>query len=503
MADLKQHSASRRGFLRTTTGAIGAAGMLQAQAADTDQAIKVGLVGCGGRGTGAAAQALQADDYSVLTAVADVDQAKIDKSLATIDGRHKDKNKVRVDREHQFLGLDAFQQVIDSDVDVILLATPPGFRPMHVKAAIEAGKHVFCEKPVAIDAPGVRSVLETAKLAKEKNLSLVAGFCWRYNQSIVEIMDQVLSGAVGDLRAYYATYYTSPVKPMPPAFERPIGMTDVEWQIRNWYNFVWLCGDGLVEQAVHSVDKIAWAFGDEPPESCVAVGGTPDSRPRRQYFRPLRGELPVPQRGLARFWVAARFPAATTKTPTTFLARKAARRSAAACLQRSKVRPIGCSTARGWTMYQEEHDQLFRAIRRGEPINDGNRMATSTMLAIMGRMAAYTGQQITWDQAMQSQLSLFPENLTWDMEHEVPPLAPARQDGVRLGVLRGFRSKGAPALGPAARGLSKHAPAQCGGRGRKWNSFASSIDESPRNHQTERPARRTKSRFPTHRLRFE
>ncbi len=422
MADLKQHSASRRGFLRTTTGAIGAAGMLQAQAADTDQAIKVGLVGCGGRGTGAAAQALQADDYSVLTAVADVDQAKIDKSLATIDGRHKDKNKVRVDREHQFLGLDAFQQVIDSDVDVILLATPPGFRPMHVKAAIEAGKHVFCEKPVAIDAPGVRSVLETAKLAKEKNLSLVAGFCWRYNQSIVEIMDQVLSGAVGDLRAYYATYYTSPVKPMPPAFERPIGMTDVEWQIRNWYNFVWLCGDGLVEQAVHSVDKIAWAFGDEPPESCVAVGGRQIPAHDGNIFDHFEVNYLYPN-GARAFLGCRQIPGCHNENSDYILGSKGR-----ATIGRGMSPTIEGET--NWVfdgprvdMYQEEHDQLFRAIRRGEPINDGNRMATSTMLAIMGRMAAYTGQQITWDQAMQSQLSLFPENLTWDMEHEVPPLA--------------------------------------------------------------------------------
>ena len=180
---------------------------------------------------------------------------------------------MKVETANQYLGLDAFQKVIDSKVDVVLLATPPGFRPHHLAACIAANKHVFCEKPISTDAPGVRSVMQTSELAKQKNLSLVAGFCWRYNNMIQETFQQVENGAIGRLVAYYATYYTNPVKPMPPASTRPAGMSDVEWQIRNWYNFVWLCGDSLVEQAVHSVDKIAWAMHDEPPVSCVGVGG--------------------------------------------------------------------------------------------------------------------------------------------------------------------------------------------------------------------------------------
>ena len=263
--------ASRRVFLGGTAVAAGAAGFLQA--ADGADSIKVGLVGCGGRGTGAAAQALQADDHAVLTAVADIDRERVDLCLEAVAERHDGQNKVQVDKERQFLGLDAYQQVIDSDVDVVLLATPPGFRPQHLRACIEAGKHVFCEKPMAVDAPGVRSVHETVAMAKQKRLSVVAGFCWRYNSQVMAAMEQVHSGGIGDVVAYYATFYTNPVKPMPPRYERPLGMSDVEWQIRNWYNFVWLCGDGLVEQAVHSADKIAWAMGDEPPESCVAVGG--------------------------------------------------------------------------------------------------------------------------------------------------------------------------------------------------------------------------------------
>jgi predicted dehydrogenase len=163
--------------------------------------------------------------------------------------------------------------VIDSGVDVVLLATPPGFRPQQLRGMpSRQGKHVFCEKPMAVDAPGVRTCWRP-EAGHEKNLSLVAGFCWRYSNYIRETFDQIKNGAIGDIVAYYATYYTSPVKPMPPADTRPAGMSDVEWQIRNWYNFCWLCGDSLVEQAVHSVDKVAWAINDQPPVSCVATGG--------------------------------------------------------------------------------------------------------------------------------------------------------------------------------------------------------------------------------------
>ena len=189
-------------------------------------------------------------------------------------------DKVKVTPEKCFVGLDAYQKVIDSGVDVVLLATPPGFRPVHLKAAVDAGKHIFCEKPMATDAPGVRSVLESVKAAKEKSLSLVAGFCWRYEAARREFYKRIHDGAIGDIRAIYATYYTGPVKPMPPASERPAGMGDLEWQMRNWYNFIWLSGDGYVEQACHSVDKVAWAMKDQSPLKAVAVGGrqTPNNQ---------------------------------------------------------------------------------------------------------------------------------------------------------------------------------------------------------------------------------
>ena len=420
MSGVKRDSASRRGFLKTAAGAAAAPGLLQA--ADADQAIKVGLVGCGGRGSGAAAQALQADDYAVLTAVADIDRGQIDKSLAAIEGRHEGKNKVRVDKDRQFLGLDAFQKVIDSDVDVVLFATPPGFRPMHIKAAVEAGKHVFCEKPMAVDAPGTRSVLETVRLSREKKLSLVAGFCWRYNNSLTAIMERVHNGSIGSLVAYYATYYTNPVKPMPPAYERPIGMSDVEWQIRNWYNFVWLSGDGLVEQAVHSADKIAWVMRDEPPESCAAVGGRQIPAQDGNIFDHFEVNYLYPN-GVRAFLGCRQIVGCHNENSDYILGSEGRALIGRGMLPTIEGETNWVFSGRQNNMYQEEHDVLFRSIRRGEPVNDGERMATSTMLAIMGRMAAYSGRQITWEEAMQSEERRFPEKLSWNMAYDPPPLA--------------------------------------------------------------------------------
>ena len=415
-----QTSSSRRGFLRGTAGAAGAASF--PRAAQAGQEIRVGLVGCGGRGTGAAAQALQADDYAVLTAVADVDPERIERCLRAVEERHQGKHKVRVETKRQFLGLDAYQRLINSGVDVVLLATPPGFRPQHLRAAVEAGKHVFCEKPMAVDAPGVRSVLAAAEVADRKQVSVVAGFCWRYNTMIAAAMEQVHKGAIGDIVAYYATYYTNPVMPMPPAYERPLGMSDVEWQVRNWYNFVWLGGDGLVEQAVHSADKIAWAMHDEPPESCVAVGGRQVPAQDGNIFDHFEVNYLYPNG--VRAFLGCRQIAGCHQENADYILGTTGRLT----LGRGVTARIEGETE--WiyrgpqnNMYQEEHDVLFQAIRRGEPVNDGVRMATSTLLAIHGRMAAYTGQELTWEQAMQSQDRRFPDELRWGMPLDVPPLA--------------------------------------------------------------------------------
>ena len=416
----------RRDFLKTTSSALGAAvvtgfpAIISAQT--VTNAIKVGLVGCGGRGTGAASQALHADDYTELTAVADIDQSNITKCLETLQRVKKVADRVKVDPAKQFLGLDAYEKVIGSGVDTVLLATPPGFRPLHLAACVAANKHIFAEKPVSTDAAGIRWVLETVEKAREKKLSLVAGFCWRYNEMIQDTFKQIDNGAIGRLIAYHATYYTSPVKPMPPASTRPAGMSDVEWQIRNWYNFVWLCGDSLVEQAVHSVDKVAWAMHDQPPVSCVGVGGRAIPAEGGNIYDHFEVNYLYPN-GVRAFVANRQIEGCYNETSDYLLGT-----DGTCTIGRGPVPRIEGKVNWTWTgpkydMYQREHDVLFASIRKNQPVNDGKRLATSTMLAIMGRMAAYTGQEVTWEQAMNSQEKLVPEHLDWKGSLPVQPRA--------------------------------------------------------------------------------
>ena len=422
MSEQKSNKSERRDFLKFAGAATitGFPAIISAQT--VTNAIKVGLVGCGGRGTGAASQAMKADDYSELVAVADIDQAQIDQSLQTLKKIQKIAARVKVEQPKQFLGLDAYQKVIDAGPDVVLLATPPGFRPVHLASCIAAGKHVFCEKPVSTDAPGIRSVLDTVDKAKQKNVSLVAGFCWRYNSMIQDTFKQMEDGAIGKLVAYYATYYTNPVKPMPPASTRPAGMSDVEWQIRNWYNFVWLCGDSLVEQAVHSVDKVAWAMHDAPPVSCVGVGGRTIPAEGGNIYDHFEVNYIYPNG--ARAFIANRQIEGCYNENSDYILGA----DGTCTIGRGPVPRIEGKTNWTWSgekydMYQREHDVLFASIRKNQPINDGKRLATSTLLAIMGRMAAYTGQQITWEQALNSQERLVPDHPDWNGTLAVPPRA--------------------------------------------------------------------------------
>ena len=416
---------SRRDFLKTSAlvgSALAAPALMPGElfARENTDTLRVGLIGCGGRGSGAASQALNADKNIVLTAMGDAFQDQLQSSLQSLQKAHADKVKVTPDK--CFVGLDAYQKVIDSGVDVVLLATPPGFRPIHLKAAVDAGKHVFCEKPMATDAPGLRSVLASVKAAKEKNLALVAGFCWRYEGARQEFYKKIHEGAIGDIRAVYATYYTGPVKPMPPASSRPAEMGDLEWQMRNWYNFTWLSGDGYVEQACHSVDKVGWAVKDLTPLKAVAVGGrqTPNNQGDIFDHMFVVYEFPDDVRGFV------------------------GQRQIANCYSENSdyiLGSAGFGKIQGWSapiikgkenwrykgpktdMYQNEHNELFASIRSGKVINDGEWMAHSTLMGIMGRMAAYTGQEVTWEQALNSQEKLVPDQFDWKMKLDITPMA--------------------------------------------------------------------------------
>jgi myo-inositol 2-dehydrogenase/D-chiro-inositol 1-dehydrogenase len=414
---------ARRDFLKQAAAAAVVTGFPSVISAQTvTNAIKVGLVGCGGRGRGAASQALTADDYAELTAVADVEPKQIEQGLAAWKRNSKIAPRVKVEKDKQYLGLDAFQKVIDSGADVILLATPPGFRPQHLAACIDATKHVFCEKPIATDAPGVRSVLATTDKALAKKVNLVSGFCWRYSNMVQETFQKIEEGAIGRMVAYYATYYTNPVKPMPPASERPAGMSDTEWQIRNWYNFVWLCGDSLVEQAVHSVDKVAWANHDAPPESCVAVGGRMIPNEGGNIYDHFEVNYVYPN-GVRAFVANRQIPGCYNENSDYILGTDGTCTIGKGPNPRIDGKNKWTFSGQKYDMYQKEHDELFAAIRRNQPINNGKRMATSTLLAIMGRMAAYTGQEITWEQALNSQQKLVPDHIDWNASLPVQPIA--------------------------------------------------------------------------------
>jgi myo-inositol 2-dehydrogenase / D-chiro-inositol 1-dehydrogenase len=417
---------SRRDFLKTST-LVGAAlaapailpgGLFSQQNGET---LKVGLVGCGGRGSGAASQALHADKNVVLTAMADVFEEQLKGSLSGLKKEHGD--KVKVTPETSFVGIDAYQKLINSGVDVVLLATPPGFRPIHLKAAIDAGKHVFCEKPMATDAPGLRSVLESAQKAKDKNLSLVAGFCWRYDAPRREFYKRILDGAIGEIRAVYATYYTGPVKPMPAADQRPNKCSDLEWQLRNWYNFTWLSGDGYVEQACHSVDKVAWAMRDVPPIKAVAVGGRQIPNNQGNIFDHMF--VVYEYENDVRAFLGQRQIANCYSDNSDYL-------MGSEGFGKSGWQPPIIKATTNWRyrdsgpkvdMYQTEHNELFAGIRSGKVINDGKWMAQSTLMGIMGRMAAYSGQEVTWEQAMNSQDKFVPDQFDWNMKLDIRPMA--------------------------------------------------------------------------------
>ena len=216
MSNNESNKIERRDFIKKTGAAAGA--------------LAVGFPGIlSGQSV---SNALMADTNTELTAVADIDAAIVERALGRLKGSTQFGTRVKV--EQPFVGLDAYDKVISSGVDVVLLATPPGFRPQHLTAAVNAGKHVFCEKPCATDSPGVREVIAAQKAAQQKNLALVSGFCWRYHNAVTEAIQQVKGGAIGRPVAHYSTYYTNPVKPMPPESARPAGMSDIEWQVRNW-----------------------------------------------------------------------------------------------------------------------------------------------------------------------------------------------------------------------------------------------------------------------------
>jgi predicted dehydrogenase len=421
-------NSTRRDFLRTGSAAAALAVAAPtilirerafAQNADT---LKIGLVGCGGRGTGAAGNALTADSNLVLTAVGDAFPEPVKGSVKGLTEQFG--NRIQVPAEKQFVGLDAYQKVIDSGVDVVLLASPPGFRPTHLRYAVEKGKHIFCEKPMATDAPGIRHVMESVRMSKEKKLNVVAGYCWRYDLPRQAFYQQIHDGTLGEVTGVYGTYLTGPVKPMSPAHTRPAGMTDLEWQMRNWMNFTWLAGDGLVEQCIHTVDKVLWAFRDVAPIKCTANGGRMHPNGEGNIFDHVT--VVYEWANGARGIVAQRQIAGCYNDNSDYVLGTTGKGTSGWGVPQIKSGDQLKWRYRGEKsidMYVIEHQVLYRSIREGKFHNDGDRMAQSTLAGIMGRMAGYTGQEVTWEQALNSQQKLVPDQLSWDMKLPIEPLA--------------------------------------------------------------------------------
>lgn len=402
-------SLSRRSFVRAAAATPFALASVPGLFAGGSDQIKVGLVGCGGRGTGAATQALAADKGAVLTAIADVFADKLESSLKALKEHCGD--KVQVGDDGKFVGLDGCQRLIDSGVDVVILATPTYFRPEHLEMAVAANKHIFTEKPMAVDAPGVRRVMKVVEEARRKKLSLVAGFCWRYSAGERAIYKEIADGRIGDVRAAYATYNSSVLRKFP----RQKGWSDMEFVFRNWQHFNWLAGDHIVEQACHSVDKIAWAMGDRPPVRATAVGGrqarTGETSGDVYDHFSVTYEWADGARG---FHMCRQINNCTNDNSDYVLGTKGTA-DINGWVPRHKITGENPwkHTGKRVNMYQQEHDELFASIRSGKPMNDGIRMAQSTMMSIMGRMAAYTGKTLTWDDALNSKLVLGPDKIRW------------------------------------------------------------------------------------------
>jgi predicted dehydrogenase len=368
--------------------------------------IKVGLVGAGGRGSGAAEQALTADSNAKLVAVADTFQDRLDEHLAIIKASPVGA-RVDVPKDRQYTGFDAYKHVIDQ-VDLVLLTTPPHFRPIHFAYAVEKGVHAFVEKPMAVDGPGLRAFIQACKDAKAKNLSVVNGFCWRYHKPRRETMQQVFDGKIGEIIAIETTYNSQGV--WEPRRTREQCSSDMEYQMRNWYYYCWLSGDHIVEQAVHGIDTMAWAMHDSPPLRCWAVGGR-QSRTDPRYGNiwdhfSVVYEYPGDIRGYhhCRHW-----PDTATQTKDYILGAKGmADVFGDQITGENKWRQR--STRSRKDMYQAEHDEMFAAIRAGKPINNGEQAGHSTLLALMGRTAAYTGRVITPKTILESKQNLSPPN---------------------------------------------------------------------------------------------
>lgn len=423
---------SRRGFLRTTAGAAGAAAALSAaglersaHAAGSD-AIRVGLIGCGGRGTGAAINATNAGADVHIVALADLFDERLQECRTKLKAERP--RQVDLPDDRCFLGFDAYEKLLASGVDVVILAATSHFAPAILEAAVAADKHVFCEKPHGIDVPGLKRTAAACELARARKLSLMSGLCWRYDPGVRETMQRVRDGAIGEVVAIQETYVGRPYI----VRERRPGQTELEYQLWNWYHFHWLSGDQTAQQLVHSLDKASWALGDRPPLRCWGLGG------RQTCDAPEYGDQYDHQAVVFEYEGGARVFGLTRDQPDCY-------NDTSDLLIGTKGRcdvlkhRIEGETA--WTyagpkpsMYDVEHQELFAAIRSGTPIDNSRYMVLSSALGVMAQIACSTGKAITWDELMGNERSLALPYYDWHVEPPVRPGPDGRYPSPRQGA---------------------------------------------------------------------
>jgi len=401
-------SASRRDFIKTAAAAaIGttlAGREIHGAFAQGSDAIRIGLIGCGGRGTGAVVDALTGAEGVTLVAMGDAFKDRIDESRAQLRKQHG--AKIAVTDDKAFVGFDAFEKVLATDANYIILATPPGFRPQHLKAAVAAGKHIFTEKPVAVDGPGIRTVLGVYEEAKKKNLGIGAGTQRRHQTGYLETLKRVHDGAIGDIVAARSYWNQGALWHKP----REAGWSDMEWQLRNWLYFTWLSGDHIVEQHVHNIDVINWAMQGHPVRA-VGMGG------RQVRTGPEFGHI------FDHFAIDYEY---ANGAHMMSMARQinGCENNVSEALQgtlgKCQVDKYTIEGTKAWKFgqadskpYEQEHTDLIASIRAGKPYNELKDVAESTLTAIMGRMSAYTGKAVTWEQALESKETWAPKQMTF------------------------------------------------------------------------------------------